>query len=1216
MLNTTDRLITDSTALRAMLAELFRPYDLRGYQLEACAIWPDKEAKRAPLAMHFTAEEIDTAASWLAERNADGWGIYVGAGLRRDAPRRGRANKGHVMQTRWLWADFDAEGAAATARAKLEDVGFQPSFWVCTGRVPFERWHAWWALEEAVSGPDAEGMLRRLVPALGADKAPTSRSGVMRLVGGVAWPKPDKPGRVAEMVTRHDGSGRAYGAAEVAAVLDVLDPPKPKPQRRPARGRAAVASRATSAQIEELLRWIDPAPLHYDDWLRVGMALHDAGEPLDTWESWSARSPKHDDSDMQRRWESFGRTSAGVTLGTLYHMAAQAGADLGAIARMATPEARQRPADGAEGLPVAEARARLEAVVRGFWGRWKARHPGESWRQGAGAMLAAAQAKAEARQLPRVELVNASLGLGKTDATLRMVAEAIRERRAAGDADSVVTICTPMHKLSDQMAADFERIAPDLKAAVLRGPEANDPDRPGESVCKRLDKYREARARLLDPEQEICRTCPHRAGCRVLTDKLVKADVYITAHAALAGKAPHERAGPPGWWVAEHLATAGRRAEAREAAQAALAVLAEERKRALAGLSGAERKAVVADFKRRREEVLARRSAALVKVKAEQAEGRRPREGQRLLFTVIDEDPMSSVMFGTDMPRDMSIDAWKRAPDGGEEELRHARAWLAAAVERNGEGHLRRESFMPKAAGELAGLGAVVGVLRAEAAAKLEWARKAGKGDGAEGLDQNRTVRITAAVWRELASFLRSGAETCGRLEAVVTGDKGLCLRHVGLRPVADGWRGGGMLMLDATGRRAVAEVIIGEPVAVHEVKAAQPMLRVVQDTTRSFGKSMFQGFTESGAAAARANVKRLHGWVTAKAAALAPERLGLVTYKAVVEQLEELGMPDNVTVANFGALRGMNDMQDVAGLAVVGRPMPEEHGLGRMAAALTGQPVAGRYQLAGEAERLVRAADGLWWRQDAAARHEDDAAQMMLEAVRDSEVVQALGRPRAVNRAEPVTVWLLSDAVVPVPVELAEVWDGIGAGERDPIARMLAAGGIAFTSGAAASAAYPQLWGTARGANMALARAGSDAPPPEPTREQTSYNTLYMRSVPESARLGRVEYRVPRAPAPAVAIVDLVQHPDPVAAVQRALPAARDVVVLDTPAPAQEAAPPPAQAAPVAHIQRPKRPRHRMEPWPLPPGKCQNEALAEMRAGLPAFKRWLEEAKVAAAPP
>jgi hypothetical protein len=1111
-----------------------------------------------------------------------------------------------------LWADFDEEGAAARPPApRWQGWASTPTFWVCTGRVPFERWHAWWALAEPVAGPDAEEMLRRLVPALGADPAPKSRSGVMRLVGGVAWPKPDKPGRVAELVTRHEGCGRAYGAAEVAAVLDVLAPPKPKPQRRPARGRAAVASRATSAQIEELLRWIDPAPLHYDDWLRVGMALHDAGEPLDTWESWSQHSPKHDDSDMQRRWESFGRTIAGVTLGTLFKMAQDGGADLGAIARMATPEARQRPADGAEGLPVAEARAKLAEVVHGFWARWKAREAGELWRGGISAVMAEAQR-------PKVELVNATLGLGKTDATLRMVAAALRERRAAGDDGAVVAICTPMHRLSDQMARDFERIAPDLKAAVLRGPEANDPDRPGESVCKRPDRYREARARLLDPEAEVCRTCPHRGGCRVLTDKLVRADVYIVAHQALAGKAPPERNGPPGWWVGEHLDAAGRRASAKGGAQTGLEELAKERKRALAGLTGAERKAVVADFKRRREEMLAAASAELVAVKAEQAEGRRPREGQRLLFTVVDEDPMSALMFGTDAPRDMSIDAWMRAPDAGDEELRAARKWLAAAVERNGEGHLRRESCL---IGEssLAALGVVVGTLHAEAGARLEWSRKLGKEAGAEGLDQNRTIRATAAIWRELADFLRSGAEVCGRLEVVLTGDKGRCLRHVGLRPVADGWRGGGMLMLDATGRRALAEAVMGEPVAVHTVTAAQPMLRVVQDTTRAFGKSMFQGFTEAGAAAARANVQRLHKWVVDKASTLAPAQLGLVTYKAVVELLEELGLPANVIVGWFGNLRGMNDMQDVAGLVVVGRPMPEEHALGRMAAALTGKPVVGRYELAGEAERLVRASGGLWWRGDVAARHADPMAQTVLEAVRDAEVMQALGRVRAVNRPEPVTVWLLSDAVLPVPVTLAEVWNSIGADERDPIARQLAAGGIAFTSAAAAAAAYPGLWASKQAAAYALAEAGraeSGSPAGAPTGQNPSYRLPCMSNFDQSARLGRVEYRIPRARAPAVAIVDLVQHPDPVAAVQRALPAARDVVLLDAPAPAQEAVESAPTMAVVAHIQRPKHPRHRMEPWPLPPGKDQKEALAELRAGLPAFKRWLEERRIAAAPP
>lgn len=66
----------------------------------------------------------------------------------------------------------------------------------------------------------------------------------------------------------------------------------------------------------------------YEDWMRVGMALHhetDGGaEGLELWDEWSAESPKYVDSaDLARRWEGFGKRTDGplATLSTLEGMA-------------------------------------------------------------------------------------------------------------------------------------------------------------------------------------------------------------------------------------------------------------------------------------------------------------------------------------------------------------------------------------------------------------------------------------------------------------------------------------------------------------------------------------------------------------------------------------------------------------------------------------------------------------------------------------------------------------------------------------------------------------------------------------------------------------------------------------------------------------------------------------------------------------------------------
>lgn len=61
----------------------------------------------------------------------------------------------------------------------------------------------------------------------------------------------------------------------------------------------------------------------YDTWLKVGMALHSAGDDslLQDWIRWSATSGKFEPGICQAKWKSFNASSGGVSLGTLAHLA-------------------------------------------------------------------------------------------------------------------------------------------------------------------------------------------------------------------------------------------------------------------------------------------------------------------------------------------------------------------------------------------------------------------------------------------------------------------------------------------------------------------------------------------------------------------------------------------------------------------------------------------------------------------------------------------------------------------------------------------------------------------------------------------------------------------------------------------------------------------------------------------------------------------------------
>lgn len=87
----------------------------------------------------------------------------------------------------------------------------------------------------------------------------------------------------------------------------------------------------TEQQLQAVLAAL-PDDLSYDEWLKVGMAIHfeTAGEGFELWESWSQLSPKYGTREYnEERWNSFGRRSGRqVTARTLVQMANSRGAGI------------------------------------------------------------------------------------------------------------------------------------------------------------------------------------------------------------------------------------------------------------------------------------------------------------------------------------------------------------------------------------------------------------------------------------------------------------------------------------------------------------------------------------------------------------------------------------------------------------------------------------------------------------------------------------------------------------------------------------------------------------------------------------------------------------------------------------------------------------------------------------------------------------------------
>ncbi len=72
----------------------------------------------------------------------------------------------------------------------------------------------------------------------------------------------------------------------------------------------------------EVLQYIDPAVLGYQDWVNVGMALKEEGHTAAEWETWSRQDTKrYHKGECIRKWNSFNGAADPVTGGTIVQMA-------------------------------------------------------------------------------------------------------------------------------------------------------------------------------------------------------------------------------------------------------------------------------------------------------------------------------------------------------------------------------------------------------------------------------------------------------------------------------------------------------------------------------------------------------------------------------------------------------------------------------------------------------------------------------------------------------------------------------------------------------------------------------------------------------------------------------------------------------------------------------------------------------------------------------
>lgn len=74
--------------------------------------------------------------------------------------------------------------------------------------------------------------------------------------------------------------------------------------------------------LTEIIEYIDPGSLNYQEWINVGMALKQEGYSVNVWDMWSSRDiGRYHRGECARKWNSFSGSSSPVTGGTIVQMA-------------------------------------------------------------------------------------------------------------------------------------------------------------------------------------------------------------------------------------------------------------------------------------------------------------------------------------------------------------------------------------------------------------------------------------------------------------------------------------------------------------------------------------------------------------------------------------------------------------------------------------------------------------------------------------------------------------------------------------------------------------------------------------------------------------------------------------------------------------------------------------------------------------------------------
>ena len=322
----------------------------------------------------------------------------------------------------------------------------------------------------------------------------------------------------------------------------------------------------------------------------------------------------------------------------------------------------------------------------------------------------------------------------------------------------------------------------------------------------------------------------------------------------------------------------------------------------------------------------------------------------------------------------------------------------------------------------------------------------------------NRQVHLYTGLWKVVRDFLDDMESStawvrCGMVHTADGDTPGCTVRY--RKEIRTGWDVP-VLLLDATLRRELVAPFYPWNNITETPYPATPFAEVVQIRGAPVTKrklSEAEGRRGRDRTTARNHLTDLARYIEVRAARF--RKVLVVAQMEVEESLKSIGLPGNVEIAHFNNTRGIDRWGDVDYLLVIGRTLPAPAGVEVPAEALTGRPVN---PLPPEPPL-----NWAWYptREGGSEYHPDPDAEAVRWGICEAEILQTIGRARAVNRTadNPVLIEVLCDVSLPVPVNRTERWSA-----PTRVAVMVARG-VVLENMRDRARCFPDLWGTEQAA-------------------------------------------------------------------------------------------------------------------------------------------------------